>query len=153
MPEHHRYLRGLRSWVGYRQVGIPVERAARHSGRPKYNVLKLLGLAADGVVAFSIVPLRAAALLGVAVTALSILYAIYQVLAKYLLHQSPRGYTSLTVLITFLSGFNLLFIGIIGEYVGRIYEEIKARPQYVVSKVIRQRIIDRRQKRQAVSGA
>jgi len=136
MPEHHRYLRGLRSWVGFRQVGIPVERAERHSGRSKYGMLKLLKLASDGIFAFSIVPLRAAALLGTLAISLSALFAVYSLFAKVFLSQTPKGFTALVFLITFLSGVLLLFLGIIGEYVGRIYEEIKARPTYVVNKII-----------------
>jgi len=136
MPEHHRYLRGLRSWVGFRQIGIPVERAERHSGQSKYGMLKLLKLASDGIFAFSIVPLRAAALLGTLAISLSALFAVYSLFAKVFLSQIPRGFTALVFLITFLSGVLLLFLGIIGEYVGRIYEEIKARPLYVVDKII-----------------
>jgi dolichol-phosphate mannosyltransferase len=136
MPEHHRYLRGLRSWVGFRQAGIPVERAERHSGRSKYGMLKLLKLASDGIFAFSIVPLRAATLLGTLAISLSALFAVYSFFAKVFLRQTPRGFTALVFLITFLSGVLLLFLGIIGEYVGRIYEEIKARPVYVVNRII-----------------
>jgi dolichol-phosphate mannosyltransferase len=136
MPEHHRYLRGLRSWVGFRQIGIPVERAERYSGRSKYGMLKLLKLASDGIFAFSIVPLRAAALLGALAISLSGLFAFYSLIAKIFLSQSPRGFTALVFLITFLSGVLLLFLGIIGEYVGRIYEEIKGRPLYVVNRII-----------------
>ena len=136
MPEHHRYLRGLRSWVGFRQAGVSIERAERHSGRSKYGMLKLLKLASDGIFAFSIVPLRAAALLGSLAIGLSVLYAIYALIAKIFLTESPKGFTALVFLITFLSGVLFLFLGIIGEYVGRIYEEIKGRPLYVVSRVI-----------------
>ncbi len=136
MPEHHRYLRGLRSWVGFRQIGIPVERAERHSGRSKYGMLRLLKLASDGIFAFSIVPLRAAAMLGTVAISLSALFAAYSLIARIFLRQSPKGFTALVFLITFLSGVLLLFLGIIGEYVGRIYEEIKARPLYVVNRII-----------------
>ncbi|MGO9303868.1 MAG: glycosyltransferase family 2 protein, partial [Candidatus Korobacteraceae bacterium] len=136
MPEHHRYLRGLRSWLGFRQIGIPVERAERHSGQSKYGMWKLLKLASDGIFAYSIVPLRAAALLGSLAIGFSTLFAGYSLFAKIFLSQSPRGFTALVFLITFLSGVLLLFLGIIGEYVGRIYEEIKARPLYIVKKVI-----------------
>lgn len=136
MPEHHRFLRGLRSWVGFRQIGIPMERAERHSGRSKYGMLKLLKLASDGIFAFSVVPLRAASLLGTLAVGLSMLFAIYSLIAKLFLRQSPRGFTALVFLVTFLSGVLLLFLGIIGEYVGRIYEEIKARPLYVVNRII-----------------
>ncbi len=140
MPEHHRYLRGMRTWVGFRQIGIPIERAARRQGRTKYSPLRLLTLASDGIFAFSIVPLRAAAMFGAMATALSALFSLYSLYAKFWLH-SPQGFTALILVITFLSGVNLFFLGIIGEYVGRVYEEAKGRPHYVVSKVVSQRIL------------
>jgi len=136
MPEHHRYLRGMRSWVGFRQIGIPVERAERHSGKSKYSMMRLIKLAADGIFAFSIVPIRAAAIAGAGVMLLSVLYVCYAMYAKMFLHQSPQGFTALLVAITFLSGILLFFLGIIGEYVGRIYEETKARPQYIVGRIV-----------------
>jgi polyisoprenyl-phosphate glycosyltransferase len=136
MPEHHRYLRGMRTWVGFRQIGIPIERSARHAGRPKYNPIKLLMLAFDGIFAFSIVPLRAAAILGVIAIGLSVIFLLYSVYARFWLH-SPQGFTATILVITFLSGVNLFFLGVIGEYVGRVYEETKARPHYVVGKVVR----------------
>lgn len=135
MPEHHRYLRGLRSWVGFRQTGIPVKRGARHSGSSKYSFLGLIKLAADGIFAFSIVPIRAAALLGTVVTAISLLYVCYALYAKLFLHISPQGFTALIVAFTFLIGVVLFFLGVVGEYVGRIYEETKARPLYIVDRV------------------
>jgi len=136
MPEHHRYLRGMRSWVGFQQIGIPVERAERHSGKSKYSMMRLMKLAADGIFAFSIVPIRAAAIAGGGVMLLSFLYVCYAMYAKLFLHQSPQGFTALLVAITFLSGILLFFLGIIGEYVGRIYEETKARPQYIVGRIV-----------------
>jgi dolichol-phosphate mannosyltransferase len=138
MPEHHRYIRGMRTWVGFRQIGIPIERAARRAGQSKYSPLRLLKLALDGIFAFSIVPLRAAALIGAAASGLSVLYAIYSLYVKFWLH-SPQGFTALITAITFLSGINLFFLGIIGEYVGRVYEEAKGRPHYIVRKVTRVR--------------
>jgi polyisoprenyl-phosphate glycosyltransferase len=138
MPEHHRYLRGLRTWVGFRQIGIPIERSARQAGLTKYSPLRLLKLASDGIFAFSIVPLRAAAVLGMAATALSVLYSLYALYAKFYLH-SPQGFTALILAITFLSGVNLFFLGIIGEYIGRVYEEAKDRPHYVVREMIGKR--------------
>jgi polyisoprenyl-phosphate glycosyltransferase len=136
MPEHHRYLRGLRSWVGFRQIGIPVERSERRSGRSKYGILRLLKLATDGIFAFSIVPIRAAALLGLAAVLLSSLFACYATIEKLIFHHSPKGFTALLVLITFLSGVLLFFLGVIGEYVGRIYEEAKGRPIYIIERLI-----------------
>jgi glycosyltransferase involved in cell wall biosynthesis len=134
MPEHHRYLRGLRSWVGFRQVGVEVERAERHSGKSKYSLMRLMKLAFDGIFAFSIVPIRAAALIGAGVMALSMLYVVYSIYVKLFLHIVPQGFTALIVAITFFTGVILFFLGIIGEYVGRIYEETKARPQYIIGK-------------------
>ena len=134
MPEHHRYLRGMRSWVGFRQAGIPVERAERHSGDSKYSVSRLFKLAMDGIFAFSIVPIRAAALLGVLAMLASSIYAAYAVYVKLVSHQAPQGFTALLITVVFLSGMILFFLGMIGEYVGRIYEETKGRPQYIVAR-------------------
>jgi polyisoprenyl-phosphate glycosyltransferase len=135
MPEHHRYLRGLRSWIGFKQIGISIERSARPAGRTKYNAFKLLKLASDGIFAFSIVPLRAASILGTIAIGCSVLYSLYSLYAKFWRH-SPQGFTAIILVITFLSGVNLFFVGIIGEYVGRIYEETKARPHYVIDRVV-----------------
>jgi glycosyltransferase involved in cell wall biosynthesis len=136
MQEHHRYLRGMRSWVGFRQAGIPVERAERHSGKSKYSVMRLVKLAFDGIFAFSIVPIRAAALFGAFVMFLSSLYVIYSIYIRVFLQKSPQGFTALIVAITFFSGVILFFLGVIGEYVGRIYEETKARPEYIVRRTV-----------------
>jgi dolichol-phosphate mannosyltransferase len=138
MPEQNRYLRGLRAWVGFRQIGIPIERSARQAGLTKYSPVKLFKLATDGIFAFSIVPLRAAALLGATATGLSVLYSLYAVYVKFWL-RSPQGFTAIILTITFLGGMNLFFLGIIGEYIGRIYEEAKGRPHYVVRKLIGKR--------------
>lgn len=135
MPEHHRYLRGLRSWVGFRQIGVPIERAGRHAGKSKYSFFKLIKLAADGIFAFSTWPLRAATMLGASSVAASVLFAGYSLYTKLFFKQSPQGFTALILLITFLAGILLFFMGIIGEYVGRVYEEIKARPLYVINKI------------------
>ncbi len=139
MPEQHRYLRGMRTWVGFRQIGVRLERSARHAGRTKYSPLKLLKLASDGIFAFSIVPLRAAAVLGVGAICLSVLFSLYSLYAKFRMH-SPQGFTAMILAMAFLSGINLFFLGIIGEYVGRIYEETKGRPHYVVLKIVRREI-------------
>jgi len=126
----------MRSWVGFRQIGIPIERSERFAGESKYGVLKYLKLASDAIFSFSTIPIRAAALGGFSAVVLSVLFAIYSVFSKFILHQNPKGFTALVFVITFLSGVGLLFLGIIGEYVGRIYEEVKARPLYVIDKKI-----------------
>jgi dolichol-phosphate mannosyltransferase len=132
-PERHRYLRGLRTWVGFRQIGIPVQRAPRHSGSSKYTLSRLFRLAFDGIFAFSIVPLRAATVLGAITVLLAVLFAAYSLYTKIFL-ESPRGFTASILIMTFMSGIVLLFLGVIGEYVGRIYEEVKGRPLYIVAR-------------------
>jgi dolichol-phosphate mannosyltransferase len=143
LPERQRYLRGLRSWVGYRQTAVAVERAARAGGRPKYSLRRLLGLALDGVFAFSTAPLRLIGVLGGLTLLLSVGFAIYAVFAKFFLDQSPQGFTALTVLGTMVGGMILLSLWIIGEYIGRIYEEVKARPVYLVSRITRERTVQK----------
>jgi polyisoprenyl-phosphate glycosyltransferase len=135
MPEHHRYLRGMRSWVGFRQTGLDVERAERHSGESKYGISRLMKLAMDGIFAFSIVPIRAAALVGAIAMLFSMIYVFYALYARFFEQISPQGFTALLVAVTFLSGMVLFFLGVIGEYVGRIYEETKGRPQYIISRL------------------
>jgi dolichol-phosphate mannosyltransferase len=136
IPEHHRYLRGLRTWVGFRQTGIPVERSHRAAGRSRYTLGKLLRLAFDGVFAFSMAPLRAAATLGFVTVAAALLFAAYAIYVKLVLGKSPPGFTALILVVTFFSGVQLLFLGVIGEYLGRVYEETKRRPRYVVGKTV-----------------
>jgi dolichol-phosphate mannosyltransferase len=137
-PEHNRYLRGLRSWVGFRQTGVIVERDERFAGTTNYGPLKLLKLASDGLFSFSIMPLRAAAMLGLIAILLSTAFSIYTLYAKLILHRAPAGFTSIMLFMSFLAGVQLFFLGIIGEYIGRIYQETKRRPLYVVGSVVRQ---------------
>ena len=140
-PERHRYLRGLRAWAGFRQVGIGVERAARTRGETKYTMRRLIGLALDGLLSFSIVPLRAAAIVGLVAMFVASGYAVYAVIARFFFDRSPAGFTALILVVTFLSGIQLLFLGLVGEYVGRIYEEVKRRPLYVVDTLIQGSIL------------
>jgi hypothetical protein len=136
LPEHERYLRGLRAWVGFTQVGINVDRRVRAAGQAKYTTWKLLRLAVDGVCSFSIVPLRAAAVTGLIAIAGSIAFSTYAVYARVAVGQVPEGFTASIVIMTFLSGVQLLFLGVIGEYLGRVYGEAKGRPLYVVARVV-----------------
>lgn len=136
-PEHHCYLRGLRSWVGFRQTGLIVERDERFAGSTQYGPLKLLKLASDGLFSFSVVPLRAATLLGLVALFLSGGFSLYTLYAKLVHDRAPAGFTSLMLFLSFLSGVHLFFLGVIGEYIGRIYQETKRRPLYVVGSVVR----------------
>jgi dolichol-phosphate mannosyltransferase len=135
MPERNRFVRGIRSWVGFRQTGLAYERHARHAGKPKYTFTKLLYLALDGLVSFSFLPLRMISTAGVGVSFLSILIAIFYTVQKLTIGLSPPGFATLVVSLFFLSGVQMITIGVIGEYVGRIFEEVKRRPLYVVRRV------------------
>ena len=137
LPERHRYIRGLRTWVGFPQIGIAVERDARAGGEPSYTLTKLFRLAFDGVFAFSVTPLRAAWLFGACVSAAASIYALYAIFQRAVLGTSPQGFTALIVAITFFAGVQLLFLGLIGEYLGRVYDEAKGRPNFVVTEVVR----------------
>ena len=137
-PEHNRYLRGLRSWVGFRQAGVILERDERFARTTNYGPLKLMKLASDGLFSFSIVPLRAAAMLGLVAILLSAAFSVYTLYAKLFLDRTPAGFTSIMLFMSFLTGVQLFFLGIIGEYIGRIYQETKRRPLYVVGSVVRQ---------------
>ena len=137
LREHHRYLRGLRSWVGFRQIGIEIERDARFAGTAKYNIRRLFRLAFDGIFSFSTLPIRAATLFGIIALAASAVYSLYALYAKLVLRISPQGFTAIIILVTFLSGVQLTFLGVIGEYLGRVYEEAKTRPVYIVDRITR----------------
>jgi dolichol-phosphate mannosyltransferase len=136
LPERTRFLRGLRSWVGFKQIGIDVERGPRFAGEAKYTTVKLLKLALDGIFAFSSIPLRFASFIGGLAIFVSFLYAMYALWAKIMAIESPAGFTALIFAIVFLSGVQLLFLGIIGEFLGRVFQETKQRPLYIVSRAI-----------------
>ncbi len=140
-PERHRYLRGLRTWVGFPQTGIEVERAERFAGQPQYTLRKLLQLAFDGIFAFSVTPLRAATVVGFSAMGLAMLVAVYALCVKIFGGDPPPGFTSVILMNIFLAGVQLLFLGIIGEYLGRIYEEIKRRPHYIVRQVVGRQVL------------
>lgn len=135
-PERQRYLRGLRAWVGFRQCALEVDRGERHAGESKYSAVTLAKLALDGIFAFSLVPLRMATLAGALAVTIAVVWASFVVYARLFLDRSPQGFSSLVITIVFLSGANLFFLGVIGEYVGRTYEESKGRPLYVIDEIL-----------------
>jgi dolichol-phosphate mannosyltransferase len=136
MPERNRFVRGIRSWVGLRQVGLPYERHARSAGRPKYTLGRLMILALDGFVSFSHLPLRIASLAGFAISVISLATAASYFIIRLAFGMSPPGFTTLVVAVFFLAGVQLITIGVVGEYVGRIFDEVKRRPLYVVRSVV-----------------
>jgi len=136
MPERSRYLRGLRSWVGFRQIALPFRRDPRFAGEVKYTFLKSLSLAIDGIISFSKVPLRLATYLGLFAALVAIASILLVFYWRFLEPGSPlTGMATLTALVFFLGAVQLVCIGILGEYVGRIYEEVKGRPVYTLSEV------------------
>lgn len=133
LRESNRYLRGLFTWVGFKQVGVPYQRPGRHAGVTKYPFRKLVKLAADGVLSFSNVPLRLALNLGFLVSVCAFVAGITSIALKVAGVYSPPGWASQVVFTSFLGGVQLIVIGVMGEYVGRIYEEVKRRPLYFLS--------------------
>jgi polyisoprenyl-phosphate glycosyltransferase len=139
LPERNRFVRGLRSWVGYRQIGIPYERHMRLAGEVKYTFQKLLRLAFDGIINFSYRPLQISGTFGLLVCLLSFIGIIFVVLHRILdfkiFGYSPQdvpGFTSLVLAVLFIGGVQLLTMGLFGEYLGRIFDEVKQRPLYIV---------------------
>ena len=131
------YLRGLIAALGFRQVGIPYDRVAREHGSSKFNIWRLGALAIDGILHHSIAPLRFASAIGFFICALACVFAVYIVVSRAFFHASwPEGWTSMFVLVLFSIGLNALLLGIIGEYVGRIFKNVKMMPNVVVESVI-----------------
>lgn len=140
MPEHNRFIRGMRAWVGFRQTGLEYERDKRRAGRTKYTIKKLVKLAVDGIFSFSTAPLRMAAWLGITVSIASFLGAIFILLQRIFSPQFARiglppasGAAAIVISIFFMGGVQLICLGIIGEYIGRIYDEAKNRPAWIES--------------------
>jgi len=143
MPERNRFVRGLRAWSGFRQVGVAYERDARAAGNVKYTFRKLLALGLDGIFSFSVVPLKCATVLGVLTSAMALAGFIFTFFQRvfsgsfaYLGLEPVPGYATSIMTTLFLGGVQLLCLGIIGEYLGRIFDEVKRRPQWVFAETI-----------------
>jgi dolichol-phosphate mannosyltransferase len=126
-------VRGIRSWAGFRQTGLVYERDKRYAGEVKYTFAKLVRLALDGILSFSYVPLRLAVYLGLMVSATTFLLGIFFIFFHLAGGRAPWGWASTMVAILFMGGVQLLTLGFIGEYVSRIYDEVKQRPLYIVA--------------------
>ncbi len=144
MPERDRFLRGMVSWVGFRQVAVLYQRAPRLAGETKYPLMKMVRLALDGILSFSFAPLRLATWTGFAAMGLAFAGIIYAVLLRLYTTDWVRGWASIFVAVLFLGGVQLVCVGIMGEYIGRIYEEVKQRPLYFVQERLgfKQRTVD-----------
>jgi polyisoprenyl-phosphate glycosyltransferase len=132
MRERNRYVRGMFSWIGFRQTAVPYVRASRQAGSSKYPVRKMVRLALDGFVGFSTTPLRFALGLGLIMAVGAVAYGLLAIALKLAGLPYVPGYASLLVTITFLSGIQLMVVGMVGQYVARIYDEVRARPLYLV---------------------
>ncbi len=136
MRERHRFVRGMAAWVGFRQTSVLYVREARFAGETKYPLKKMLRLAWDAFTGFSLVPLRFATYTGLLSAALSLLVGFWAIYVKLFTEETVQGWTSLMIAILFLGGIQLSTIGILGEYIGRIFEEAKGRPLYLVNEVL-----------------
>lgn len=132
MPERDRFVRGMVSWVGFRQVAVPYRRAPRLAGESKYPLFRMLRFALDGIASFSVAPLKLATWMGFATSGLALLGIVYALFLRLFTSIWVTGWTALFIVVLFMGGVQLLSLGIIGEYVGRIYGETKRRPLYLV---------------------
>jgi glycosyltransferase involved in cell wall biosynthesis len=139
-PERHRFLRGMVSWVGFNQTGVGYDRDERLSGTTKYPLPKMVRFAIDGITSFSDIPLRFASYFGFVVSAIAFVYALV-VMGYKLFSLNPPGYTpgwaSTICAVLFLGGVQLMSLGILGEYLGRVYDEVKGRPLYLIADIER----------------
>lgn len=134
LREHDRFIRGLVSWIGFKQTGVPYERDRRYAGTTKYPWRKMIKFALDGITSFSSAPLKLATLLGYASSFLAFLY-LCSVFVQKLMGHTVQGWATIMVALLFIGGIQLICIGIVGEYVGRIFNEIKQRPLYIVESI------------------
>ncbi len=133
LPEQHRFMKGLFAWIGFRQIGVPYHREARHAGSTKWNYWRLWNFALEGITSFTTAPLRLASYLGGLIALLAFAYGL-EIVIDTLVHGNPvPGYPSMMAVVLFLGGVQLLFIGILGEYLGRMFDESKRRPLYLVA--------------------
>ncbi len=132
LRETHRFVRGMVSWVGFKQTAVLYDRPGRFAGETKYPLRKMLKFAIDGITSFSVLPLRFATYLGMLISLMSVGVAVWAVVAHFALKATVPGWTASVVLTSLLAAVQLLMIGILGEYIGRIYEQVKGRPLYTV---------------------
>ena len=132
LPERTRFMKGIYQWVGFRQVGLTYQEEARATGKSKRDPWRLIAFALDGISAFSNLPLQLWSLLGAVIAGISLIYGASRILRTFLYGVDVPGYESLIVAILFLGGVQLLSLGVLGGYIGRIFNEVKARPLYIV---------------------
>ena len=136
IKERSRFLRGLISWVGFRQEFIPYQAEERLYGKTKYSFWRMFSFAVDGITSFSAFPLRLSAYLGLIIAFFSFIYILYAIYVRFFTEQALAGWASVLIAVLFIGGVQLIFLGIIGEYLSRVYDETKERPLYIVSQKI-----------------
>ena len=136
LPERNRFIPGLRSWLGFQQASVLYDRQERADGKPKQTLRKLIHYAMDGMISFSYKPLRTATYLGFLISLAAFGLGLFYIVTFFAWRKQVTGFTTTIVSVLFLGGVQLISIGILGEYIGRIYEEIKQRPLYVVQERI-----------------
>jgi dolichol-phosphate mannosyltransferase len=136
LPEKNPFLRGMRAWVGFRQIGVQYERQKRVEGESGYTLSKLLKIALDGIFSFSLIPIRMITLTGVVGLGVAVIYSAVLVILYFNSEFDVRGYTTLVLLISFFGSLNLICLGVIGEYIARIYSETLNRPHSVIEKTL-----------------
>lgn len=146
LREKQRYTKGLFSWIGYNKKELLFDRDSRAAGNSKMSFFKLLGLAVDGITSFSVAPLRLASILGLIISSVAFIYLLFVVVKTLLFGDPVAGYPSMISIILFIGGIQLVVLGIIGEYVGRIFYEAKGRPDYLVSEYNGERVLQGRKK-------
>ena len=134
LREQHRFMKGLFAWVGYKTTYVLYDREPRYDGRSKWNYWTLWNLALEGITSFTVMPLKLATYVGLAVALLSVIYAVQVIVKTLLIGNAVAGYPSLVTIVLFLGGVQLMFLGVIGEYLGRIFNETKQRPLYLVER-------------------
>lgn len=132
MPERSRFMKGIFAWVGFRQIGIPYHQGERVAGGTKWGFLKLLSFALDGLTSFSTFPLRVWSYIGGAIAALAFFYIVFRIVKTILFGVDIPGYESILIIMLFLGGMQLLTMGILGDYIGRVFNEVKGRPLWIV---------------------
>lgn len=136
IKEQNLFLRGLFPWIGFKQCKINFVSETRSQGKSKYNVKRLINFAILGIISFSKIPLRFSVIIGMIISLLSIIYGVISIIQYFVSDNSPAGWTSVMASVSFLGGIQLIFLGVIGEYIGAVFDEVKKRPRYIIEEIL-----------------
>jgi len=143
LREHHRFMKGLYAWIGYKQIGVPYVRDARFAGDTKWNYWRLWNFAIEGLTSFTVLPLKVSTYLGVVTAAGALVYGLIIIARTLFMGRDVPGYPSIMAVVLFLGGVQLISLGVLGEYVGRMFNEVKRRPLYLLQEVLPSSVADR----------